>query len=228
MGGVSQRKRKLKGVLRRFRREYGRRGWRSSGDPVSVLMGTILSQNTNSTNSSAGFRRLREDFPTWDEVADAPVRSIERCIRTSGLGKTKAPRMRSILREIRSARAAIDLNFLKELDSTEALDYLTRFKGVGAKTALCVLLFAFGMKVFPVDTHIRRIAIRLGVIGPDTSLEAANRALGPLVAPQDRYEMHVLTIAHGREVCLKRKPRCEQCCILEFCPHGLAALEQSS
>ena len=211
---------KLKSALGLLRRAYGRRRPEQRADPVGVLMGTILSQNTNRTNSSAGYSRLREAFASWQQMADAPVRRITNCIRTSGLARIKAPRMRSILRQIRADRGEISLDFLADLPPQEAYRYLVGFDGVGPKTAWCVLLFAFGMKVFPVDTHIRRIAVRLGVIDPSTSPEKAHDILMPLIRPDDRYEMHVLGIAHGRQRCLARKPKCPQCNLLKLCPHG--------
>ena len=228
MSSVAEDRRKLKSVLGRLERAHGRRKWKSSGDPLSVLVGTILSQNTNGANSSAGFRELRDKFATWEQVADAPVRAIAGCIRVSGLSKIKAPRIRSILRRIRAKHGALSLEFLRSCDPQDAFDYLMRFDGVGPKTAWCVLLFSFGMKVFPVDTHIHRIAGRLGVLGElggRASAEKAHEILAPLIAPANRYAMHVLLIAHGRRTCLARRPRCNQCCILQFCPHGQAELE---
>jgi len=218
-------RRKLKTVLTLLRRAHGQRKWECWGDAVSVLVGTILSQNTNRANSTAGFEALRRRFATWEEVADASPAAVARCIHVSGLGRIKAPRIRAILRQIRRERGEISLEHLRDLPPAEAYEQLVRFDGVGPKTAWCVLLFSFGMKVFPVDTHIRRIAIRLGVLAEGASLEKAHELLAPLVAPADRYEMHVLLIAHGRRVCLARRPRCRQCNLLRCCPHGQEALE---
>jgi len=187
---------------------------------VDVLVGTILSQNTSRANSSAGYRALRERFATWEQVADARSRDIERCIRVSGLSRIKAPRIRAILRAIRADRGRIDLAFLADGSPRAGRDYLMQFTGIGPKTAWCVLLFAFGMAVFPVDTHVRRIACRLGLIGPETTPEQACEVLTPRIRPADRYALHVLMIAHGRTVCLARRPRCDHCRLLELCPHG--------
>ncbi len=210
--------------MARLERTYGERRWQGRREPVAVLVGTILSQNTNSANSQAGFRRLRERFPTWQQVADTPLGSIARCIRVSGLSKIKAPRIRSILRQIRAERGRISLNFLRDLPPQEAFKYLVRFDGVGPKTAWCVLMFSFGKNVFPVDTHIHRIAFRLGLLDGKVLPEKAHELLKPLIAPKDRYAMHVLLIAHGRQTCLARKPKCDQCCILQFCGHDRARL----
>src|SRR5262249_34199619 len=156
----------------------------------------ILSQNTSNKNSQAGYRQLRRKFPTWDLVADAPVEEVERWIRVSGLSRIKAPRIQAILRQIRAEHGRISLEFLKKKTVEEAITYLKRFKGVGPKTIDCLLLFAFAMPVFPVDTHIHRIARRLKWIGPKVSAEKAHEILEPAIPPEHRYEMHVLLIEH--------------------------------
>jgi endonuclease III len=217
---------RLKTVLVRPRKAHGPRKWQRWGDAVSVLVETILSQNTSNANSAAGFANLRARFADWDELANAAPKDIEACIRVCGLAKIKAPRIRAILRQVRQERGRISLEHLRRLPPAEAYEQLTRFKGVGPKTAWCVLMFSFGMKVFPVDTHIHRIAARLGLIGPRVSAEGACEILTPMIAPASRYEMHVLLIAHGRRVCLARRPRCEQCTLLSLCPHGQAEMEK--
>lgn len=207
-------------VLERLQKAYGPRPWKCWGKGVDVLVGTILSQNTNRANSTAGYRQLRRELRTWNAVADAPVDQVERWIRVSGLSKLKAPRIQQILREVRRERGRIDLQFLAAMDERDAFDYLTRFRGVGTKTANCVLLFAFGSPVFPVDTHIHRIAKRLGVIGPRVSADLAHDLLKPMIAPDDRYEMHVLLIEHGRRICRAVNPKCAECSLLSVCPFG--------
>src|SRR5688572_14088671 len=184
----------LRAVHTLLRRAYGRREWKCWGDGVSVLVDTILSQNTSNANSDAGYKRLRRRFRSWNQVMNAPLDEVEKCIRVSGLSRIKAPRIQAILRAIKQDRRKLDLQFLKETDEQQAYEYLTKFKGIGPKTANCVLLFAFGSPVFPVDTHIHRIARRLGLIAPKASADDAHEILKPMIAPKDRYEMHVLLI----------------------------------
>ena len=213
-------RRRFRRILKLLEATYGPREWECDGPAVDVLVGTILSQNTSSVNSSAGFRRLKRRFRSWRAVAEADVRRIEECIRVSGLGRTKAPRIRKILRQIRAAHGRITLQHLRKRSPAEACEYLMGFDGVGPKTALCVLLFAFGMEVFPVDTHIYRIARRLGVLREDVPFARAHEVLAPLIAPPERYAMHVLLISHGRQTCRAQRPRCDQCRLLDLCPHG--------
>lgn len=193
--------------------------WTPSVDAVGTLIATILSQNTSKANSTAGFGQLTRRFGRqWDRIARARVATIERCIRVAGLSNVKAPRIRAILREIRHRHGSIDLEFLGQLPPDEAYDYLVGFDGVGPKTALCVLLFHFAMPVFPVDTHILRIAKRLGVLDGRVDLARAHEHLTELIPPDRRGEMHLLLIRLGRELCKARNPICEDCPLTDLCP----------
>ena len=209
----------LRQILPLLRRAYGPRPPQCWGDGVSVLVDTILSQNTSAANSDAGFRQLRRRFRSWNQVADAPVEEVERHIRVSGLSNQKAPRIQAILRRIRDERGRIDLQFLKDLPDDQAYAYLRSFPGVGPKTACCTLLFAFNKALFPVDTHIHRIARRLGLVGPRATAEQTHDLLTPTIPPKDRYEAHVLLIEHGRKTCRAINPRCDQCVLLGMCPY---------
>lgn len=217
---------KLRRVLRHLELDFGPRRHRPGRSAAGVLVATILSQNTSGANSGAGFRQLWRRFRSWSAVANAPTGEIERCIRVSGLSRIKAPRIRRILREVRDrgSTGRPSLEFLRDWPDAKAYEYLLGFDGVGPKTAACVLMFAFDKKVFPVDTHVRRIAIRLAVIEEGTSAERAQELLTPLIAPADRYATHVLLIAHGRALCRAASPRCRECSLLAMCPHGKARL----
>jgi endonuclease-3 len=213
-------------ILSALRGAYGSRPPKCWGDGVGVLVDTILSQNTSAANSDAGYRQLRRRFRSWNQVAQAQVDEVERCIRVSGLSNLKAPRIQSILRRIKSERGKIDLQFLNALEDEPAYDYLRAFPGVGPKTACCTLLFAFGKALFPVDTHIHRIARRLGLVTAKATAEQTRKALTPRIAPDDRYETHVLLIEHGRKTCRAMSPRCGDCVLLKMCPYGQQRLSQ--
>lgn len=210
----------MKRILKRLVKAYGPRPWKRWGRGVDVLVDTILSQNTSNANSDAGYRQLRRALRTWNAVADAPVEQVERAIRVSGLSRIKAPRIQAILRQIREERGKIDLEFLADWPAEKALAWLMSFKGIGPKTAHCVLLFAFGKSVFPVDTHIHRIALRMGLIPSRASAEAAHEQLAAKIAPRDRYAMHLLLIEHGRKVCRARNPACGVCVLRDVCEHS--------
>ena len=207
-------------VLKELRLAYGPRPWTNHGNPVAILVGTILSQNTSNANSSAGYRKLWKHFRSWNKVADAPTEEVARCIRISGLSNIKAPRIQAILRQLRAEHGRISLNHLGAMPMLDARSYLLNFSGIGPKTANCVLLFSQLHAVFPVDTHIHRIAIRLGWLDPKTTGDQAHDLLEPTIPPADRYEMHVLLITHGRQTCKARSPLCERCRLLSRCPVG--------
>jgi endonuclease-3 len=221
-------RRKMKRILILLTRAYGPRPWKCWGRGVDVLVDTILSQNTSDKNSTAGFKQLRRRFKSWNQVADADVNEVERHIRVSGLSKQKAPRIQAIIRQIRDEHGKIDLQFLHKFTEQQAYEYLTNFKGVGPKTANCVLLFAFGKAMFPVDTHIHRIARRLELIPARATADRAHDLLQPMIAPEDRYSLHVLLIEHGRKTCKAINPKCPVCVLKGICPYGQNRLRQAS
>jgi endonuclease-3 len=205
-------------VLALLEREYGRpRHHRRPA--LDVLIGTILSQNTSDTNSHRAFQALKEAFPSWEAVAEARTSEIASAIRCGGLARIKAPRIRAILQQLLRERGKADLEFIERWPREKALDYLMVLPGVGAKTASCVLLFAFGKPVLPVDTHVHRVSQRLGLVDEDASPEKAQAALEEIVPPKDRLSFHINLIAHGRAIC-RPKPRCSECVLLVPCAHG--------
>ena len=197
---------------------YGPHRSRRRGDALDVLIQTILSQNTSDVNSSRAFRRLRERFPSWDQVANADPEEIEKPISIGGLGAIKALRIKYVLQAIRDDAGSYSLNHLKKLSPGEALDYLCSLDGVGRKTGACVLLFALGMPVFPVDTHVNRLAQRLGWIPLGSPAEKTSAVLDQLVPTDMKYPLHINLIAHGRAVCHARNPECPICVLRVICP----------
>ena len=187
---------------------------------MDTLVLTVLSQNTNDANSLEGFRRLKARFHDWGAVERAPWRRVVSAIRVSGLGNTKARRIQEILRRIHEGQRGYSLGFLKRWDMERARAYLLALPGVGPKTAACVLLFGFGWPVFPVDTHIHRVSIRLGLIDGGTTAERAHSALQLLTPDAWVYPLHMLIIRHGRAVCHARRPECGECVLGDVCPYG--------
>ncbi len=188
-------------------------------DAVSEMVNTILSQNTNDRLRDIAFNRLRERFPTWEKVRDAPVGEIEDAIRIAGLGKQKSVRIKEALQRLTEERGDISLEFLQEMPVEDARKWLTSFNGIGPKTAAIVLLFSLDMPAFPVDTHVHRVSRRLGLIGPKVNREKAHRILEKLVPPELYYAFHLNLIRHGREVCSARKPKCEICVLRDLCDY---------
>ena len=213
-----QSKMSIRQILDLLKEEYGVPEWQPRYDPISVLVQTILSQNTSDTNSRGAFVSLLSSFGSWENVADADIDTIEHAIRHGGLGRVKAVRIEKALKEIERKRGRLELDFLSQLNLSEARDWLEQLPGVGVKTASCVLLFSLGMPALPVDTHILRVVKRLGLISSKTSLKQAHQSLGELVPQQDIYQFHVLMIEHGRRLCRAQRPLCHGCVLKEICP----------
>ena len=197
---------------------------RSPMDAVSELICTILSQNTNDNNRDRAYTALREKFPTWNQVRDAPTRQVIAAIRSAGLANQKGPRIQRVLRRITDeckSRGVPELNidFLADLSVAEAKAWLTSLDGVGPKTAAIVLLFSLNRPAFPVDTHVHRVTTRLGLIPEGTSAEKAHGSLEALVPPEWYYAFHLNVIAHGRAVCKAQRPRCEICPLQKHCDY---------
>jgi len=207
---------KTEDVYRRLAGVFGVPRRRGHLDAVSELVSTILSQNTNDTNRDRAYQRLRERFPTWEEVRDADVQEVREAIRPAGLSETKAPRIQAALRYISQTQGQLTLDFLRTMPVPEAKRWLTGIKGVGPKTAAIILLFSFGRPAFPVDTHIHRVSKRLGLIGPQVGREAAHDIMEKLVPRKLYYPFHIDMIRHGREIC-QPTPRCELCPLRELC-----------
>jgi endonuclease III len=188
-------------------------------DPVSQLIITMLSQATTDVQTDRSFAELRRRLPTWDQVRDAPVSEIARAIRSSGLSKQKAPRIKKALQHISCERGRIDLGFLKRLPPDEAMQWLLDIAGVGPKTASIVLLFSLGKPFFPVDTHIHRVTRRLGWVPQSASADKAHTLLGALVPPELYFRLHLNLIELGRAVCHARKPECEMCPLRNVCEY---------
>ena len=206
-------------VHRRLLETYGEPRWWHPLPPVDELVSTILSQNTNDVNRDRAFAALREAFPTWEAVRDAPADAVVQAIRPAGLANQKGPRIQAVLQAITKERGSLDLGFLRRLPPEQAMAWLMRFKGVGRKTASIVLLFSLGMPAFPVDTHIYRLSGRLGLRPERCSLEQAHDLLARSFPLETYYAAHLNLIRHGREVCHPRKPACTECTLRRLCPY---------
>jgi len=216
---------KISEIIKLLVKEYGSITWRSRTDPLSELIMTILSQNTSDHNSRRAFSSLLSRFGSWEAVAESSVEDIAEAIKLGGLAQVKAPRIKKILEQIQAQRGSLDLGFLKKMPVAEAKAWLQSLPGVGPKTAACVLLFSLKKPVLPVDTHIHRVAKRLGLIDSRVSAEKAHEILGGMVPAKDVYRFHILIIEHGRRVCKSQRPRCRECMLLKGCPTGQTLLE---
>jgi len=198
--------------------EYGPKVWRRKDDPLSQLIKTILSQNTTDTNSLRAFDNLRSRFPTWAQANEAPVKEVADTIRGGGLARIKAERIKKILAQVCETHPGCDLSFLSGWPTDRIKEFLGQFIGVGEKTIACVLLFALGRAVMPVDTHILRVSKRLGLIPERTDAPKAHQLLQAAVPADLVYPFHLNLIQHGRRTCKARGPACQRCVLRRKCP----------
>ena len=194
-------------------------------DAVSELVLTILSQNTADTNSFRAFSALRARYGGWDDVLEAPTDELEDVIRPGGLAPTKSKRIQHVLAEVHSATGGTwDLSFLGEWPLLTAREWLTSLPGIGRKTAAIILLFNFGRPQLPVDTHVHRVASRLGMLPPRTPLERAHDLLEQVLEPDEMYPFHVELIRHGRDTCRAPRPICGLCPLTDICDYFALAV----
>ena len=212
--------RRIRAVQRRLRRHQGEFIPKPQLPIIDEVVATLLSQHTSDVNSEHAFARLRARFPSWEQVADAPVDDVADAIRCGGIADQKARRIQQILAAIEEREGRIDLDRLLGLDDQAVESYLMSLPGVGPKTAACVLVFSMGRAAFPIDTHVRRVAARLGWIPPSATADKAYRLLAPLVPPGIRYDLHLALITHGRTVCRAQRPRCDACVVRDLCAYG--------
>jgi endonuclease III len=214
----AQTKKALK-VHQKLLEAFGEPLWRNPLPPVDELVSTILSQNTNDVNRDRAFDSLRKKFPTWEQVRDADTDEVIEAVRVAGLANQKGPRLQQVLRDITAERGSLDLSFLKDMPLEEARAWLTKFKGVGPKTAAIVLCFSLGRPAFPVDTHVYRVTGRIGLRPEKITVEQAHPYLEDVFPPETYYAAHLNIIRLGREVCGARKPNCPVCPVRELCDY---------
>ena len=207
----------IRTIEKLLEKEYGKKVLRPSYDPLSELIATILSQNTSDNNSHRAYRNLKQDFKSWEELRKAPLRKIVQSIKVGGLEKIKAERIKNILNQIYKEKGMVSLAFLKKWNTEKVKEYLSHFTGVGDKTVACVLLFALGRPVLPVDTHILRVSKRLGLIPWKIDSKKAHVLLQNKIPPALVYPFHLNLIEHGRRICKARIPLCGDCVLFQKC-----------
>lgn len=206
-------------VRERLRAIYGTPLMEPHADPLGELVLTVLSQSTNDRNRDVAFLRLRERFPTWAQVRGAPVADIEAAIQPGGLHVQKSRRIKAILEAL---PPDLDLSWMRAAPVEQSREALCALPGVGRKTAACVLLFSYGLRDVPVDTHVSRVGTRLGLLRPGAPFDELHDEMLRLTPPGAELELHVNLLRHGRRTCHARTPACRACALRRMCP-GRAA-----
>jgi endonuclease-3 len=205
--------RSIRGRLRGF---FGAPALPPHFAPLDELVLTVLSQSTNDRNRDVAYLRLRERFGgSWEAVRDAPVEEVEEAIRPGGISRVKSARIQAILRAIGDP---LSLDRLAGLPVPAARAELTALPGVGRKTAACVLLFSFGARDVPVDTHVARVGARLGLLPAAAGFEELHDRMLELTPRGAELELHVNLLRHGRRTCHAQRPACGRCILRRTCP----------
>lgn len=199
--------------------EYGSPRHGNPDNPLDDLVFILLSTMTTEPSYERVYRRLRESTGSWEVVSELDVDTLEALIHDAGLSRQKASRLLRILQRIRADFGVLSLDSLSMLRNSAIEDYLLSLPGVGLKTAKCVMMYAFGRDVLPVDTHVMRVARRLCLVSTSVPPSKIHQALEAVIVPADRYGFHVNAVAHGRAVCQARWPRCQACCLRHVCPY---------
>lgn len=210
---------KISAVISRLEVRFGEEKWQPGRDPLDSLILTILSQNTSDLNRDRAYERLRQRFPTWEDVLAADVREVEEALRPGGLAQQKSQRIQEILRWVKQTQGRMSLDVICDLSVEEAIDLLTRLPGVGVKTVAVVLAFACGKDVFPVDTHVHRICRRLGFVPRNATAEKTFYLMEQIVPAGKKFSFHINLLRHGRTICKAQNPRCWDCPVFEFCEY---------
>lgn len=200
-------------------RVYGIQAIYGRADPMHELIGTILSHRTTHANEVAAYQTMRERFPTWEAVRDAPLPDLVDAIRTASYPEVKAPYIQNLLTHLIRETGAATIDFLATLSTADAMKWLTDLPGIGPKTATLLLLFNFQRPVLPVDTHVYRVTQRLGLIGPTVSAEKAHTLLLNYLPPDATvlFNFHKHFYWHGQRVCTWYNPKCTECVLREHC-----------
>ena len=215
--GCEDLKAKVRKITLLLENQYGIPRRTGLGNPLDILIETILSQNTNDQNRDKAYQRLKARFPRWEDALGGKTKSIVSAIRPGGLAEQKARRIREILHWIKKREGRLSLSFLKEMDSEEIWKTMGVLKGIGPKTLHCLLLFGLGREAFPVDTHILRIGKRLGFIPEGMDAEKAHFWMIDLIPKEKSLSLHLNLIRLGRSVCKARNPECNKCLLSIEC-----------
>jgi endonuclease III len=200
--------------------EYGRKKFSGGIDPLTELVRTVLSQNTNDTNRDRAYKSMKAEYPTWERLAEAPISKIAAAIKVAGLANIRATRISKLLKAIYKSQGKYELDFLADWQDEAIREYLIKLEGIGPKTVACVMAFSLGRNIMPVDTHVYRVSQRLGIIPPKMSVAAAHIYFDNLKDALSLYQFHLNLIAHGRQICHARKPECTKCRLKADCSYN--------
>ncbi len=208
-------------IARKLRKRYRDFGHYNRKNPLDELLLILCSVKRGEKVYLRAFKSLKQAFPTFEKLNQASVKELTKQIEWGGLQNQKARALKKITTAITGKFGKLSLAPLRKMTEKECEEFLCSLPGVGKKVARCVMLYSLGMKVFPVDTHCWRISKRLGWIKANGRQKFCTSQdmdyLQDIVPPKLRLSLHVNMVSLGREVCLARSPKCDQCPIARYC-----------
>jgi len=209
--------RAIAGVLGR---RYDDKALENKRNPFDELLYIVLSSKTPPGRYRETYGALRKRFPRAEALAGATPRVVAKTVEQGGLARRRGRQIVAIARQLEERFGRVTLAPVRTMDDREAEALLTGLPGVGIKIARCVLLFALGRKVFPVDAHCFRVAKRLGWTSAATLTRSAAEELQQGIPKGLRRSLHVSFVQLGREFCTPSAPRCRECPIVGSCDTG--------
>jgi len=191
----------------------------NKADPLDEAVYIILSFQTDLDRFKLVWEGLRAAFPTWEQLAKAPLRRVVKVLRVGGLQEQKARTIRKLLKAAKEESGAYSLDILRDMEDDAAERFLTRLPGLSWKAARCVLLYSLGRGVFPVDSNTFRIFKRAGVLsrGSVYRRRGLHDGLQNAVEVSRRKPLHINLVVHGQRTCLPRRPKCSSCAVRSIC-----------
>ncbi len=209
-------------VAEELAREYGRSDLGNKADPLDELVYIALTRQTHEKNSLRSWEALTTAYPTWEMVLDASEQAVADVIAFAGFSRQKARWIKQSLEVIKERNGSLALDFLDEVSDGEAERFLCSLPGINVKSAKCVLMYSLERDVLPVDTHVRRVSERLGLLESGLNSKRAHQRMEAVVPPRHRFAYHVGAVMHGRQVCTGPRPHCGGCVLKRSCDYYAA------
>ncbi|WP_420811249.1 endonuclease III domain-containing protein [Desulfosediminicola flagellatus] len=186
-------------------------------DPLDELIFILLSKKTPPNRYLPFFLKLKTEYNPWEKLLSTDCNELTEELRPLGLAKQRSAQLKKLVDQLFETTGCVDLGFLRDLTCEAARKYLLTLRGVGEKTARCVLMYSLGHDIFPVDTHCLRVLTRLGLLPPKCSLAKAHSLVDGYLPKGISHSLHVNLVVHGRGCCTGYIPLCEECPVMSRC-----------
>jgi len=215
-------KQRLLDIFQRLLEHFGPQQWWPADTPLEMVIGAILTQNTNWINVEKALANLRRanalSVAALDNLDEA---SLQGLIRSSGFFRQKAARLKQFVRHLRRVHQG-DLDLMLAQEMARLRNELLSLKGIGPETADSIILYAGRQPTFVIDAYTVRLLQRLGLIDGDPGYESLRSAFMQALPNDDRLfnEFHALIVRTGKGYCTRQSPGCSGCPLRSICATG--------